>query len=565
MANQSYSIVEYYAERERYECGYCDRPDTNFSHGMGTHTLTVQDYQALIDRGWRRCGTYCYKSSMNETCCPLYTIRCEALQFKISKSQKKVLKRMAKFLRNELQEDDKMDTHEGDYHESIGIEKMSGHRNHVLKADENISDMKVKFIDDEVNARLQPNTTEKGMKSSDSDIKQTSSESIPVVSSHSDNSHGTSQSLQSVEMNPVQKPCIKAKLLRKQRKQNKLLAQGKPQEEIDAMFKKNKQENHAKSLEELFDEIYENNSRLELKLVRPSSMSSEYLETSKRSYEIYKKYQTTIHGDPPDEVTEKQYTRFLVKSPLQVKLVRPMSDEFIKTLKISAKLFKKYQTTIYNESEERSNEIAFFRFLAKTPLQPWTPSDGPLSGYGSFHEQYWLDNELIAVGVIDILPSCISSVYFFYDPAYSHLSLGTFSSLREVYLTRQFNKIAKDLKYYYMGFYIHTCPKMRYKARMKPSKLLCPETYAWFDIEPCLLKLDKEKYSRLNDDIDAIDEDGIVDVRKVLVLYCQIAMPYKIYKKEYHQTVTQEEEDEIKEYASLVGMKCAQRMLLYRC
>ncbi|CAK9799362.1 Arginyl-tRNA--protein transferase 1 [Anthophora quadrimaculata] len=513
MANQSYSIVEYYAERERYECGYCDRPDTNFSHGMGTHTLTVQDYQALIDRGWRRCGTYCYKSSMNETCCPLYTIKCEALQFKISKSQKKVLKRMAKFLRNELQEDDKMDTHEGDYRESIGIEKMSGHCKHVLKADENISDMKVKFINDEVNARLQPNTSEKGMKSSDSDIKQTSSESIPVVSNHNDNSHGTSQSLQSVEMNPAQKPCMKAKLLRKQRKQNKLLAQGKPQEEIDAMFNKNKQENHAKSLEELFDEIYESNNRLELKLVRPSSMSSEYLETSKRSYEIYKKYQTTIHGDPPDEVTEKQYTRFLVKSP----------------------------------------------------LQPWTPSDGPLSGYGSFHEQYWLDNELIAVGVIDILPSCISSVYFFYDPAYSHLSLGTFSSLREVYLTRQFNKIAKDLKYYYMGFYIHTCPKMRYKARMKPSKLLCPETYAWFDIEPCLLKLDKEKYSRLNDDIDAIDEDGIVDVRKVLVLYCQVAMPYKIYKKEYHQIVTQEEEDEIKEYASLVGMKCAQRMLLYRC
>lgn len=67
-----------------------------------------------------------------------------------------------------------------------------------------------------------------------------------------------------------------------------------------------------------------------------------------------------------------------------------------------------------------------------------------------------------------------------------------------------------------MGFYIHSCPKMRYKARMRPSKLLCPETYAWFDIEPCLLKLDKQKYSRLNDDIDAINEDNIVDIRKVI-------------------------------------------------
>ncbi len=27
-----------------------------------------------------------------------------------------------------------------------------------------------------------------------------------------------------------------------------------------------------------------------------------------------------------------------------------------------------------------------------------------------------------------------------------------------------------------MGFYIHTCSKMRYKAAYQPSDLLCPET-----------------------------------------------------------------------------------------
>lgn len=47
-------------------------------------------------------------------------------------------------------------------------------------------------------------------------------------------------------------------------------------------------------------------------------------------------------------------------------------------------------------------------------------------------------------------------------------------------------------------------------------------------------------------------------------MYRQIAMPYEIYKKQA-QTITQDEEDEIKEYTSLVGMKCAQRLLLYRC
>ncbi|KAL2302738.1 hypothetical protein Nmel_010186 [Mimus melanotis] len=65
---------------------------------MWAHSMTVQDYQDLIDRGWRRSGKYVYKPIMNQTCCPQYTIRCRALCFQASKSHKKVLKKMLKFL-----------------------------------------------------------------------------------------------------------------------------------------------------------------------------------------------------------------------------------------------------------------------------------------------------------------------------------------------------------------------------------------------------------------------------------------------------------------------------------
>lgn len=119
-------------------------------------------------------------------------------------------------------------------------------------------------------------------------------------------------------------------------------------------------------------------------------------------------------------------------------------------------------------------------------------------GYGSFHHQYWLDGKLIAVGVIDILPGSVSSVYFFYDPDYSFLSLGTYGSLRfdlsalyryllltfllafrEIDLVQTIAERVPALKYYYMGFYIHSCPKMRYKGKLSASYLLCPETYVW--------------------------------------------------------------------------------------
>lgn len=45
-----------------------------------------------------RSGKYCYKPTMNQTCCPQYTIRCEALNFKLRKSHKKVLKKVNKYL-----------------------------------------------------------------------------------------------------------------------------------------------------------------------------------------------------------------------------------------------------------------------------------------------------------------------------------------------------------------------------------------------------------------------------------------------------------------------------------
>lgn len=46
---------------------------------------------------------------------------------------------------------------------------------------------------------------------------------------------------------------------------------------------------------------------------------------------------------------------------------------------------------------------------------------------------------------------------------------------------------------------------MRYKGKITPSYLLCPETYVWRPIEKCIPLLEVSKYSRMNDDINAVD------------------------------------------------------------
>ena len=45
-----------------------------------------------------RSGKYCYQPLLKETCCAQYAIRCEALNFQLTRSQKKVLKRIKHFL-----------------------------------------------------------------------------------------------------------------------------------------------------------------------------------------------------------------------------------------------------------------------------------------------------------------------------------------------------------------------------------------------------------------------------------------------------------------------------------
>lgn len=56
---------------------------------------------------------------------------------------------------------------------------------------------------------------------------------------------------------------------------------------------------------------------------------------------------------------------------------------------------------------------------------------------------------------------------------------------------------------------------MRYKGKLCPSYLLCPEVYSWHDIQYATQILDVTKYARLNPEPEAKDENCDVDVDEV--------------------------------------------------
>lgn len=95
------------AEHGSDSCGYCTGknkpgPKGHKSWGITSNKMTVDDYQKLMDRGWRRCGTYYYKWDFMQSCCQPYTIRLNQMDYQISGSQKQVLKKFNKFLKGQI-------------------------------------------------------------------------------------------------------------------------------------------------------------------------------------------------------------------------------------------------------------------------------------------------------------------------------------------------------------------------------------------------------------------------------------------------------------------------------
>jgi arginine-tRNA-protein transferase len=74
---------------------------------------------------------------------------------------------------------------------------------------------------------------------------------------------------------------------------------------------------------------------------------------------------------------------------------------------------------------------------------------------------------LLAVGICDVCPESLSSVYLYFDPADSRRGLGTFGALCEIAYARE-----KRLAHYYLGYWVYGCASMQYKCDFRPNQWL---------------------------------------------------------------------------------------------
>lgn len=205
-----------------------------------------------------------------------------------------------------------------------------------------------------------------------------------------------------------------------------------------------------------------------------------YLKVTKEHRQVVNRFKRAI-GDGSDSAPSKSFDLYsLLEAEQKSTRFRTEYDWPYFTPEKYA-LYVKYQTVIHHDKPEELTQSGFHRFLIDTTftrdeimgddkqwdaLDNWVKKwsrDGPRQKnkrIGPVHECYYLDNKLIAISVLDFLPNSVSSVYFIYDPDYAHLSLGTLLGLREVLMCHELS-----IPYYYLGYYIDDCKKMRYKAK----------------------------------------------------------------------------------------------------
>uniref|UniRef100_A0A0X3NN19 Arginyl-tRNA--protein transferase 1 n=1 Tax=Schistocephalus solidus TaxID=70667 RepID=A0A0X3NN19_SCHSO len=446
------SIVTVLGCHEKGKCRYCKQTDfPNMAWFMNAEKLTVADYQALMERGWRRSGNICYQPTNSINCCPCYAIRCDALNFKPSRSQRRVLTDMVTFLNTGKKSDG---------------ERIANTR--VVEEDPLLVELRNIY------------TSVDG----DSCSKFRTSR-FRTMSYHREDAPDSGICL-------VEKDEVPWKNLTSESEQ-------KPS--VDQRSGSSKR----KRWKALQEKIY-------LRSVR------EGVHYEKLMAEYFERRQKRLAKNKPkemEEILEQIKPEEEAKHFIQMRLcpINPRTPELEKVLRQEFEIYKRYSERVHGTVYKDSDYDIFVQALVDSPIileDTGAGKNSQLPYFGSFHQQYWLDGkQLMAVGVIDIVPGYLSSSYFFYDPDFEFLHLGNYSAMQEIQMVRNIYRLygpeslkpvtsLANFKYYTMGFYIHSIGKMNYKGKFFPSYLACPESHTWYPIQNCRPLLDVNKYSRLS-------------------------------------------------------------------
>ena len=201
-------------------------------------------------------------------------------------------------------------------------------------------------------------------------------------------------------------------------------------------------------------------------------------------------WETRVLVQAFDYRLRKSYSKVLRRIPTDRLTVESLPTHF------SRDAFELYNEYHFKKHDKPiKSEYSYAEHAVNSPISNYTVNG---IEYGTYHQLYRLDGRLVAVGVIDIVPKGIVSVYMWYslEKEVSKYSLGVYSALKEIEFVRELSKKNPEMKYYYLQGWNENNKKLAYKANYSPESFYCAcITPEWL---PSLeaVKEAKEKYLR---------------------------------------------------------------------
>ena len=476
--NFEINVITFSNDKEGHKCGYCKNEKGSVSFGTSIKDYPAEIYEQMMKDGWRRCGDYVYIPNIEKSCCKLYTCRLNVEDFKINKEQKKIMKRFRRYLSGEYElnkekikekeekKNDKEIKNEDKIKEKIEniLKEYLEKKTYIeiiekyIKIDKSLFENKLK----EMNVRKNTNKKfnfdysidyiyiinkiiETYIKKNNIKFDNINLLNLELFNDFKQNYKSGNEELELFEktghINIIDKTKPKKMITdntnknEKNEKNNIIKKEKKDKNEKkkNKEVEKKKQEPEKYSFEYFPEIINEPEIKLPLKHIYTCELTDK-IQIDDERLKVYQKYQTVIHKDPPEEITREAYNRAWGETNLRDNIGIKLPNDLDKKTKHPEMYPKKYGT------------------------------------YNFIHR---IDGKIVAVGIWDILPTSLSSVYLYYDTDYQFLDLGVFTAIREIEYVKSFHDlIDKNFKYYMMGFYCETVQKLRYKGFYEPTELL---------------------------------------------------------------------------------------------
>ena len=503
-------------ELNLFGCGYCKHQSVQIKSRlkneimMKIKSIPLDIYQNLIEKGWSKSGTLIYKRNYEKSCCKIYQPRVNINNFKISKEQKKVMKKFRKYLSGEYEqnkfnklynnindnyikekekekekpkeEDEIQNKIDAKLREYIMSTNFLNILNKYLKNEDDINLIYEKLIYTKIrknnnkkfnydyscdlifiikhvliSLKKKNEINENSINTNNINDKETYDENdeyknfINEIYNDINNFYKSDDNYEDISFNE------KTGHINFKMKNKNIITQEIKKQEIKEHKKENKtnlnqiniqKEKEKYNLEYFKEIVTEPEIYLPLKHIYTIELTDKIeLERTEERYLLYQKYQLAVHKET---TTVESYNNFIGVSPIINRYINLPPDLNTKTR--HPELYPKH--------------------------------------YGMHNLIHRIDGKIIAVTVIDILPNYFESLYCYYDPDFSFLDLGVVTAIREIEYAKSIQElINKNLTYYTMGEMSLSVKKLQYKSNYFPMEIMDPYTGIYVPLTEDIKKL----------------------------------------------------------------------------